>query len=1127
MNEVAVPADAQERLQALDPTRSFIVQAPAGSGKTELLVQRFLSLLTTVDKPEAILAITFTNKAAAEMRERILTAIDSARSPRPDEPHKQQTWKLAASVLERDHQLGWNIHETPQRLRVQTIDSLCSGLARRLPVLAGFGAPPGIVQDPGPIYTEAARAVLTSIDDAEVGGPVRQLLEHLDGNVRRFISLLSEALEEREQWITQIVGGAVSDRAQLESSLKAVVDAECRTLCQQLGHSLLIQASAVLVRAAQYVLADGQSPRWALEVQSAGGEVTHPAFLRALGSWALTGKGSVRSKVDKRIGVPSKSNFKDKSEQQTAIEHAEAAKTLLARLEDDSYMEGHLKRASGLPNDRYTDEEWTIVEALSRVLPLGFAHLKLLFANQGSVDFLEYQHRALQALGSTKEPTELLLSLDEAIAHILVDEFQDTSRGQMVLLHRLTADWTNGDGRTLFVVGDPMQSIYRFREAEVGFFLQVWNGQGLLGDISLTPLRLNTNFRSVEPVVDWLNDAFKAAFPKQSDVLRGAVTFSPALAATPGSAEEGVVVEALPDGDDAREAEAIQQIVQSALERGDESVAILVRSRGHLKEILPTLQRAGQSYQAQETEGLAGRQVVRDLYALTRAYLHNSDGPAWLGVFRAPYCGLKLADLHNLFKATTPWQLVVAGNAVAEGLTEDGLARLRHVTNAIGNARASRASQSLRDTVESLWLELGGPHCLDNPAQLADARDYLSVLSAHEFAGKLRDELHFESALQNLFAAPDPSGDPRVQVMTIHKAKGLEFDSVILPGLHKKLLSNSKPFLITDEVLVANDDGHEQTHLLVAPIEANQQNNPLFQWLQQLEGERDAYESVRLLYVAATRAKKRLHLMVSANLNEEDGSPVAPQSSTLLHHIWPHVASSLSATTAPEGTSSQDCAGVGAHSARTTKPLSTDSHTSIETVDRDATPTAAEVEIEFEWAGENARHIGTLIHRQIERITREGITAWPPEKIDANRASFKAGLRNLGVVENGIEAATERVVNALTAMVDDERGAWLLADHLEGEVELALAQTSSEGVRELVVDRTFVDEGGTRWIVDYKTGGHEGGDLTTFLDTEQERYSAQLENYAKVMREMDDRPIRLGLYFPLIRAWRDWLPADR
>ena len=226
------------------------------------------------------------------------------------------------------------------------------------------------------------------------------------------------------------------------------------------------------------------------------------------------------------------------------------------------------------------------------------------------------------------------------------------------------------------------------------------------------------------------------------------------------------------------------------------------------------------------------------------------------------------------------------------GLSEDGLVRLRHVTNAIGNARASRASQSLRDTVESLWLALGGPHCLDNLAQLADARDYLSVLSAHEFAGKLRDEVHFESALQELFAAPDPTGDPRVQVMTIHKAKGLEFDSVILPGLHKTSRSNSKPFLITNEVLVADEDGLQQKHLLVAPLEKNQQNDPLFQWLRNLEVERDAHESVRLLYVATTRAKKRLHLLVHANRNEED-TPVAPPSSTLLHHIWPHVASSF------------------------------------------------------------------------------------------------------------------------------------------------------------------------------------------------------------------------------------------
>ena len=129
------------------------------------------------------------------------------------------------------------------------------------------------------------------------------------------------------------------------------------------------------------------------------------------------------------------------------------------------------------------------------------------------------------------------------------------------------------------------------------------------------------------------------------------------------------------------------------------------------------------------------------------------------------------------------------------GLSEDGLVRLRHVTNAIGNARA--IEQAVLENCGIAVARTGWPHCLDNLAQLADARDYLSVLSAHELPASCVMKFA-ESALQELFAAPDPTGDPRVQVMTIHKAKGLEFDSVILPGLHKTSRSNSKPFLITN-----------------------------------------------------------------------------------------------------------------------------------------------------------------------------------------------------------------------------------------------------------------------------------------------------------------------------------------
>ena len=103
MSELRVVPDAAERERALDPARSFIVQAPAGSGKTQLLIQRFLALLARVDRPEEIAAITFTIKAAAEMRGRIFEALHAARhEQRPQSPHEARTWDLARAALERN-----------------------------------------------------------------------------------------------------------------------------------------------------------------------------------------------------------------------------------------------------------------------------------------------------------------------------------------------------------------------------------------------------------------------------------------------------------------------------------------------------------------------------------------------------------------------------------------------------------------------------------------------------------------------------------------------------------------------------------------------------------------------------------------------------------------------------------------------------------------------------------------------------------------------------------------------------------------------------------------------------------------------------------------------------------------
>src|SRR5918999_2544093 len=172
-------ADAAERERALDATRSFIVQAPAGSGKTELLVRRFLKLLGTVERPEEILAITFTRKAAAEMRKRVLKELPQA-------------------------------GELGNRLRIQTIDALCASLTRQMPVLSRFGAQPELVEDARPHYREAAARTLKDLSPE-----VERLLAHLDNNVGTATWLLASMLAKRDQWLR--ITGSAHSREQLEA----------------------------------------------------------------------------------------------------------------------------------------------------------------------------------------------------------------------------------------------------------------------------------------------------------------------------------------------------------------------------------------------------------------------------------------------------------------------------------------------------------------------------------------------------------------------------------------------------------------------------------------------------------------------------------------------------------------------------------------------------------------------------------------------------------------------------------------------------------------------------------------------------------------------------------------------
>ena len=1017
-------ADKEQRRRALDPQRSFIVQAPAGSGKTTLLVERFLALLETVAKPEEVVAITFTRKAAAEMRKRVLERLAQAEAPR------------------------WLLADLGQRLRIHTIDALCAALTRQMPVLAQFGAPPAIVEDADALYREAARRTLALLEGNDTtADAVARLLVHLDGHAATMEALLVAMLARRDQWLRKT--GAARSREELEAAL--ITERE----------RLLLQARAL-----------------------------YPAASKELAEQLLTKEGAWRKK----------------SKEAQALAGNEALRAALMAL---------LK----LPPPRYSDAQWEALGAIVALLPRAVAELKLVFAARGQADFTEIAQGAVRALGAPDAPTDLLLALDARIRHLLVDEFQDTSISQWELLERLTAGWEQGDGRTVFAVGDPMQSIYRFREAEVGLFLRA-RRRGI-GHVRLEALALQTNFRSQAGIVDWVNAAFARILPAGEDETAGAVPYSPATAHHARGAGDAVRWHGFfdDDKDDARATEArrvVDIITARRAEQAAAKIAILVRNRSSLECIVPALKQAGLRFRAIEIDHLGETPVVQDLFALTRALLHPADRIAWLALLRAPWCGLALDDLAKLAEdagAATVWGLM-HDEARLAALSTDGQARAARVRAVLAPALAQRLRGPLRARVESMWLALGGPACVSGATELEDAEVFLDHLAQHEAAGEIADLAAFEDSLDKLYALPDTeAGGDAIEIMTIHKAKGLEFDTVIVPGLDRVPGHGDPPLLVWKE--------RPDASLLLAPIkESGETDEPIYDYLRQLDKEAEDHEAARQLYVAATRAQSRLHLL--ARVAVKDGAIRPPARRSLLAKAWPVAEEEFLrqlqnyAPTAPAAARTR-----GENGQQLLRLISDwQLPPAPPAARRLALPAMRDAEsaIEFSWVGETARHVGSVVHRWLQRIADDELRGWDAPRVAALRPALMQELAVRGVAHNETADAAGRVMTALARALGDERGRWLLGPQRNARSEHRITAVIDGEYVDLVIDRMFDDADGRRWIVDYKTSNHEGADVEGFLDRERLRYEAQLARYAAALGVR----ARLGLYFPLLAGWREW-----
>lgn len=1190
------PVDQQQRVDSLRPEASVLVQAPAGSGKTDLLTRRFLRLLAEVDDPAQIVAITFTKAAAAEMLHRIVGALEKAAhaAEAASDPHSMEA--LAARALQHSLRREWRLVELPGQLRITTIDSFCRELAAQQPLLSSLGVGAEIADPAEELYRRAAQRTLELLGDEsteqrkQVSNAVERLLVWRDNQWSELEDQLVEMLSQRDTWMQDFVLRREVDeealRARLErpfhhATHKHVMELE-RCLdglhgTREEAHALARVGCAESEQGLYRALAEMESFPVSPFANAEELEDARAAYV-CLADLLLTKEGTFRKQINKSMGFPA-SRKREK----------ERLEILIESLRTQPELEPMLDAARGLPPARYTDEDWGIVRACFTLLRHAAAELRVVFAEAGAVDFVENARMAMDVLSDEDgQPSDAALAIGEEIRHILVDEFQDTSRRQHQLLAHLIAAWPEREGRSCFAVGDPMQSIYFFRQADAELFPRVREiGLELpsVDGFPAQPLRfsyqpLQANFRTRPQLVEDLNEkyakifamkdgsgiAFASAKPARIEEHRskqGAclhLTFAPQAAWGRETSEENYRLREEARNEQLQEMVALirsyEERVEEARRHGEGKrfrVAVLARAKKALLPIAAALREAGVRFRAVDLENLAERQEVLDALALARATLHPMDRVAWLGVLRAPWCGLSLTDLHIIASTDDAAQLErpmrVLLRERASLLSDEGQAAARRVLHAMDAAQSQRTLQptwTLGTFLEHVWVSVGGADCV-NAEERANVDLLWSCLDELPGGEAALPGAALDAALRQLNAMPDPeaSADAGVQLMSIHKSKGLEFEVVIVPELQSKSASGSRRMLSwLERGLAEEDESGAITEFLIAPMQPKgDEAGSTKRWVDAAYRERERQEMRRILYVAATRAREELHWFARPTYKtDKDGNvELVEPANSLLATAWP----ALEEETRARFDAWKAARSVCATHEGTLETLAASGENvvvlPVKVMD-EAKPTRLR-RLPAEYAGAMreaqerreksvtqayARHegglasraLGTAVHACLEAYARlrTGHEIEDSLALMEGRAPrWTAEMRALGMDAAEAKRAAMEAMRIAKEAATHPIGAWILGPRKDAESEAAWTGVAAGGVRTMRVDRVFrageaalSEDGDCWWIVDYKTT-----DVDAPLTELRALYAPQLEAYAAMLRNLrgSETRIRAGLFY--------------
>ena len=1048
------PSDHQTRKKALGQG-SFIVQAPAGSGKTSLLVKRFLNRLLEVKSPKEVLALTFTNKAAAEMAQRLKEALEGKSE---DNEIKKIVEKISKHALKNKWDEGYI-----DSLMVMTIDKLALRLIKQTPILSSSGVNFLTDEDPDDLYRETIRETITSNAENHL------LFKYFDYDYHKLTEQLLALISKRDQWLPIVSGLLRSDDKNIEEIYGTYYTNELNIWVEEKIKPNFTNEDLKELEIIVNYSADNKNIDRKDKLRSS----INYEFWFYIRDLILTKSGKqIRKKIDTSSGFPATNVGKEIKERLLKLIELKINKFNILI---DFFNVTHHKNIVDI---------YPLITPFCLLLIDMVTRLNEKFKERRIIDFTQIMGNAVEALRDTHLP----LILDQNISHILVDEFQDTNESQLIFIELLTQNFAGNPEKSFFAVGDPMQSIYRFRKAEVEIFSRVQkNG---ISDLKLTSLFLKVNFRSNKNIIDWLNNSFSKAFPLIDDSDEGSVPYS-SCESSNNNLEGGMELIALTCDTKSKtaqyEAEALyvlNLIKDTRKSNPDASIAVLTRSKAHLSELITLINKKDTSIpiDAIEMSKILSNQTFQDILCLTKALFDFSDRTNWIAALKSPWCGLSINDLVLLFEKdhkSLVWELINNIDNTSR-LDKNSARRLRSFVEVIRENIQYRGRISHRYFVEGIWRQLNGEESMVDSNDIQNIDLFLELL---EEASEILsiDFIKLERLIENKFISKTSIQKNSIKFLTIQKSKGLEFDHVIIPNLNKRTRNEESDLVLYDKstLSIKNPGSDKNLHSYHAYKERKRLDN----------------EKIRLLYVAMTRAKNKCYLIGTV---KKEGDLVIPNSGTFMNILWPFFSDKFTEIATPEDENSFE----------KFIPKLRRLNDNFYSGDKRYKRSIDTEELSFCYPNISTdiqRFTGNIVHKYLEIIVKKQLDI---DKILCNKLDYTESLYlGKNFKKKDIKIGLNLVKKSLEMLKKTSDGRWILNRYLADNSEVSYLLESNNTTTQHIPDRSFI-ENDIQWIIDYKTPFSPIKNLAV----EAKKHLPQLRLYETIFKR-NKRVIQKAIYF--------------